>query len=64
MKWFNTKDKLPANQQEVLVRKSGLVSLAKFDHAARKFNLRDGSALSLNGDQIEWMELVAPGQTK
>jgi hypothetical protein len=62
MKWFSSKDKLPNDQQEVLVRKRGTVSLGKFDSSARKFNLRDGTALSANGDQVEWMELVAPEQ--
>jgi hypothetical protein len=60
IKWFNSKDRLPDDEQEVLVRKKGVVSLAKFDSSGRKFKLRDGSTISLHPDHFEWMELVAP----
>ena len=64
MKWFSTKEKLPNDQEEILVRNNGLVSLAKFDHTSRKFNLRDGTVIRLNGENIEWTELVAPGRAR
>jgi hypothetical protein len=60
MKWFSSREKLPFDQQEVLVRKKGSVSLAKYDKSQNVFRLRQGDAISLHHEHIEWMELVAP----
>jgi hypothetical protein len=60
MKWFSSREKVPDDQQEVLVRKKGLVSLAKYDKARHAFRLRQGDSIALHTEHIEWMELVAP----
>jgi hypothetical protein len=62
MKWYKTRDKLPADQQEVLIRCRGIVNLAHFERSDQTFLLRDGTTLSSLKETIEWMELVAPMQ--
>ena len=64
MRWYKTKDKLPADQQEVLIRCRGIVNLAKFEASDRTFLLRDGTTLSSYREMIDWMELVAPMQVR
>lgn len=60
MKWMSSSDRLPADQQEVLVKTRGQVHLAKYQAGDSQFVLRNGIAVKYEKEHVEWMELVAP----
>ncbi len=62
MKWYNTKDRVPSDGQEVLVRSAGTVNLAKYNQAESCFVLRNASKINSKEAGVEWMELIAPDQ--
>ncbi len=64
MKWFSTKDRLPTDQQEVLIKYRGIVNLARYLADEQGFLLRNGEALSIHRETIDWMQLVSPMQEK
>lgn len=60
MKWFSTRDKLPTDQQEVLIKCKGNIHLAKYHKEKDAFQLRNNDLMHVNSEPIEWMELVSP----
>ena len=62
MRWISANDRVPADQQEVLVKISGQVSLAKFSESEKIFKLRDGTSVHIDQKKVDWMELIAPYQ--
>ena len=60
MKWINASEKLPADQQEVLIKSEGHVNLARFQKKEGIFLLRNGTTVAVKSGKVEWTELVAP----
>jgi hypothetical protein len=58
MRWTRALDKLPAENQEVLVRSRTIVYLAIFDQPHRLFRLKDGKLIDPVKEDVLWMELV------
>ncbi len=55
MKWNKTRESLPADQQEILIRYAGTVNMAKYVAEKRSFLMQNGSAISVEREIIEWM---------
>lgn len=60
MHWIRAKEKLPADQEEVLIRYSGIFNLAVFHEKEHCFLLRDGKVCSAGTNNLQWLRLSAP----
>ena len=60
MHWIKAKEKLPADQEEVLIRYDGIFNLAVFNEAQHVFVLRDGGVLNAAKTNLQWLRLSAP----
>jgi hypothetical protein len=61
MQWYSTSDRLPENEQEVLIYCHGKYNVAVFDSAAGGFVLKGGAFFNLNEWRINWAKLAHPG---
>jgi hypothetical protein len=60
MKWFNSKKRTPAHNQEVLIRIDDMFHIAIYDADKKCFTLRDKKKLMLCDHTVMWAELVSP----
>ena len=63
MRWNRALDKLPAHNQEVLIRCRSIIYLATFDAAGKYFQLKDGAAMDPLKEDLLWMELAGTSST-
>ncbi len=57
MQWYSTSDRLPENEQDVLIFCHGQYNLAKFNSTAGGFVLKGGAFFHLNDWNISWTKL-------
>ena len=62
MRWIRVLDKLPAENQEVLLRCRTVVYLAVFDPERNRFLLKDGTVHDATREDLHWSELSGPVQ--
>jgi hypothetical protein len=60
IQWYSTSDRLPENQQEVLIYCQGQYNLAVFDKIAGGFILKGGAFFNLNEWAITWTRIGGP----
>jgi hypothetical protein len=59
VKWVSAKEKLPKDDQEVLVKSHRLVNLAVYNSNLKRFVLRNGDKYD-DLENIMWLELMPP----
>jgi hypothetical protein len=59
MKWISANEKLPPNEEPILIRRRGIFQLAKFDESEKVFIAKNGDRFRVASD-ILWSGLVKP----
>jgi len=60
MVWINASQKVPEDNEEVLIRFETMVHLAVYIKQENSFRLRDGQVIEVSKHRIEWMRLTGP----
>jgi hypothetical protein len=60
MKWKSSREALPDDKEEVLIRTAGIYHLATFDKEKKAFILRSGEQVKVGQFVVQWTRLVVP----
>jgi hypothetical protein len=60
MVWIHASDKLPEDNEEVLIRFETMLHLAVFQKEQKAFRLRNGEKIKIDNHRIQWMRLTGP----
>jgi hypothetical protein len=58
MKWKSSKDVLPEDQEELLIKVGGVCHLAVFNSSTRIFRLKTGENIKVSQFVVQWTRLV------